>query len=81
MRESRITFRLSGETELPTDVHVAAIQEHDRANELQNRNTRQLLSAVWDGVQLIRISLFKKYQFKDNGNLRMATLLKHRMYM
>jgi len=65
----------SGETELRTDVHVAAIQEHDRANELQNRYIRQLLYALWDGVQLIRPSLQRNVS-KDNDDLGMVTLLK-----
>jgi hypothetical protein len=54
---------------------MAAIQDHDRANELQNRNKRQLLYALWDGVQLIRPYLQRNIS-KDNGNLGMVTLLK-----
>ena len=39
----------SGETELRTDAHMAAIQEHDRANELQHRYNGQLSYALWEG--------------------------------
>jgi hypothetical protein len=37
MRESRIMYGLPGEIELPTAVHLAAIQEHDHVKELQNK--------------------------------------------
>ena len=65
----------SGETALRTDVHMAAIQEHDRVNELRNRYKKQPSYALWGGVQLIWPSLQRNIS-KDSDNLAMVTQLK-----